>query len=608
MPLSRREACLALAAGAAAAQDTPPRPNIVWITSEDNGPFLGCFGDSYARTPHLDRLASQGTLYENAFAAFPVCAPSRCTLITGVWANSAGTAHMRSMVPLSPTIRMFPELLRKAGYYCTNNVKQDYNTTTPDTVWDESSNKATYRKRAPNQPFFHVINFTSTHESSMFQQRPLQHDPAEAPHRPYHPDNAVFRRDWAQYADNVSRMDAQVGEVLAQLEADGLVESTIVFYFSDHGGVLPRSKRFVYDSGIHVPLIIRIPERYRQWAPTRPGGRTDRLVSFVDFAPSVLSLAGVPVPDYMQGQAFLGPQAKAQPRDFVFAVRDRMGPCPDLVRAVRDKRFKYIHNYFPGLPAFQYDSYSMGIPSWANIWALHREGKLTDPAERRLFEPKPAEELYDTRKDPHEVNNLAGKPEYRRELQRLRAACDAWLREIRDVSFIPEVEMHRLSAGSTPYDFARDARRYPVAEVTSLARTAAAGVASNLPVFMKHLNGPDTVLQYWAVQGCRVLGSKAEPARAALAKVMQSSPAAASRIAAAEVLCRLGVDRAAALAVLQGFLSHEEPWTRVQAAVTLGWLGPLARPALAALEKAATDKENYPKLSAQNALLYVKGL
>jgi arylsulfatase A-like enzyme len=600
--LSRRQFC-GVAASVSGALAAGSRPNILWITSEDNGPFLGCFGDKYARTPNLDRLAAQGTAYDNAYTAFPVCAPTRSTLIMGVWANSAGTGHMRSMVPLSPRIRMFPELLRKAGYYCTNNYKEDYNTETPAGVWDESSRKATYRNRTSNQPFFHVVNFGTTHESSMFKPRELVHDPKLAPHWPYHPDNEVFRRDWAQYADNLSRMDEEAGKVLVQLDADGLAEDTIVFYFSDHGGIFPRSKRFLYDSGIRVPLIVRVPEKFRHLAPTAPGGRTDRLVSFVDFAPTILSLTDVSIPGYMQGEPFLGKQA-TKPREYICSARDRMGPCPDLSRAVRDKRYKYIRNYLPHLPAFQYDSYAMGIPSWANIWKLRQEGRL-DPVQNKMFEPKPAEELYDTHKDPHELENLARRPDLQDTLAKMRSTCDTWLRDIRDASFAPELEMHRLSEGTTPYDFARDPERYALEEILRLASTASAAKATNLPLFIKHLGGDNTLLQYWAAVGCRVLDKRAEAARDALANAMKKSPSASVRMAAAEVLCRLGSCEEP-LSVLRRYLASGESWTRMHAAVTLGWLGERARPAVPALEKAASDKENYPKLAAQNALLNLK--
>lgn len=597
MSFTRRRFC-AVAGALGATASAPNRPNILWITSEDNGPFLGCYGDAFADTPNLDRMAAQGTVYENAFTAFPVCAPTRSTLIMGVWANSAGTGHMRSRVALSPAIRLFPSLLREAGYYCTNNYKEDYNTPTPAGVWDESSRKATYRNRRPGQPFFHVVNHGTTHESSMFKPRELVHDPRRAVIPPYHPDNEVFRRDRARYYDNITQLDRQVGKLLADLEADGLAEDTIVFYFSDHGGIFPRGKRFVYDSGTRVPLIVHFPKKYRHLAPTEPGRRTNRLVSFVDFAPTILSLAGARIPDYMQGRAFLGSQA-GPPREYVCSARDRMGPCPDLSRAVRDRRFRYIRNYMPHLPAFQYDSFAMGIPCWANLWQLYREGRL-NALERRIFEPKPPEELYDIHEDPHEIHNLAERAEFREVLENMRSRCDTWLKEIRDVSFIPELEMHRLSRGTTAYDFARDDRRYPFERVLRLAG------ATRLEELAPHLGDANTVMQYWAVMGCRRLDRGAAPVKKELAAAMRQSPSPSVKMAAAELLCRLGDEREP-LALLEGYLASEEPWTRMHAAVTLGWLGARARAAVPALRKAAGDRENYPKLAAQNALLYIGG-
>ena len=437
----------------------------------------------------------------------------------------------------------------------------------------------------------------------MFKARELVHDPKLANRLPYHPDNEVFHRDWAHYYDNVSRMDEQAGKILQDLEADGLAEDTIVFYFSDHGGVLPRSKRFVYDSGTRVPMIMRFPEKFRHLTTVAAGGRTDRLVSFVDIAPSMLSLIGVPIPRYMQGSAFLG-AAAGKPREYIFNARDRMGPCPDLIRSVRDKRFRYIRNYLPHLPAFQYDPYAMDIPSWANIWKLHREGRL-DATQRRMFEPKPQEELYDTLKDPHQLNNLAGQPQFQEVLVRMRSKCETWILEIRDTGFIPELDMHRLSTGSSPYALAHDRERYPLERILGLIQTASAVDPKKLPVLIKHLNDPNTIAQYWAVIGCRLLDDRAKPAEAALAAAMKGSLSPSVRMAAAEVLCRLGNSREP-LEVLQAYLDNEEPWTRFHAAVTLGWLGERARPAIDALRKAAGDKENYPQKAAQNALLYIQ--
>jgi arylsulfatase A-like enzyme len=268
------------------------RPNILWITSEDNGPFLGAYGDSRADTPNLDRLAERGTVYENAFATTPVCAPSRFTLITGLYANAAGTEHMRSSYPIPETIRFFPEYLREVGYHTTNNRKKDYNTVDRPQAWVESSETASYRTRNPGQPFFHVRNFTVTHESSLHDPiDTLTHDPEAMRIPPYHPPTEAIKTDWAHYYDQVTKLDAMVGEVLDDLEAAGEAENTVVFYFSDHGGVLGRSKRFMFESGLHVPLIVYVPPKYRDLAPDV--ARTDRLVSFVDFPKTVLSLAGI---------------------------------------------------------------------------------------------------------------------------------------------------------------------------------------------------------------------------------------------------------------------------------------------------------------------------
>ena len=281
---------------AARAEDVPDRrPNILWITCEDISPNLGCYGDNYAVTPNLDRLAAQGVRYTAAFAPIGVCAPSRSTLITGIFAPALGSHHMRCQATLPADVKCFPQYLRQAGYYCTNNVKTDYNFSHDKATWDESSAKAHWRKRGKDQPFFAVFNFVTSHESQIrmaeaaYQKRTAdftpqeRHDPARAPIPPYHPDTPEVRKDWARYADMITYMDKQAGDVLGALVADGLEEETIVFYFSDHGAGMPRSKRWLYDSSTRVPLIVRFPRRYAALAPGGPGTTTDRLVSFVDF-------------------------------------------------------------------------------------------------------------------------------------------------------------------------------------------------------------------------------------------------------------------------------------------------------------------------------------
>jgi N-sulfoglucosamine sulfohydrolase len=389
------------------------QPNIVWIVSEDNGPFLGCYGDNLATTPTLDKLASEGILYENAFANAPVCAPARSTIITGMYPPSMGTQNMRSTYPIPESIRFFPQYLREAGYYCTNNSKQDYNMPKPDGVWDESSRTAHYKNRAEGQPFFAIFNFTKSHESSIHKSvanDSLRHDPAKMNLPPYHPDTPEMRHDWAQYYDKIEDMDGLVAGVLSELEDAGVAENTIVAYYSDHGGVIARSKRFVYESGTHVPMIWRFPEKYQHLAPGIPGERTDRLVSFIDLAPSILSLAGVEIPEYMQGKAFLGEQ-QAPPRDYVHLFRGRMDERIDKVRAVRNKKFRYIKNYMPHRIYGQYIEYLWRAPSCRSWEEAYLAGNCNE-AQSAFWEEKPAEELYDVAADPWEVNNLAADPAY----------------------------------------------------------------------------------------------------------------------------------------------------------------------------------------------------
>ncbi len=319
------------------------KPNILWITSEDNSPLLGCYGDTFATTPNLDKLAAESIVYDNAFANISVCAPARFTILTGMYACSVGTHNMRSRYPLPDFVKPYPHYLREAGYYCTNPGKTDYNYETDDkSHWDEGS----YHDRRQGQPFFHVTNIKKSHESSIHEQKLTRHDAQKVTLPPYHPDTPQIRQNWAQYYDSVEDMDKELGKILHELEKDRLAENTIVFYFADHGGVLCRSKRFLYDSGTRVPMMIRFPKKYRHLAPGEPGSRNDRLVSFVDLAPTLLSLAGINIPEHMQGEAFLGDGQKG-PRSYVYLFRDRMDERYDMMRAVRDKKYKYIRNYYP---------------------------------------------------------------------------------------------------------------------------------------------------------------------------------------------------------------------------------------------------------------------
>jgi N-sulfoglucosamine sulfohydrolase len=419
------------------------RPNIVWIVGEDLGPELGCYGDRTAMTPNIDRLAREGARFTRAFTHAPVCAPSRSGLITGQYPTTTGAHHMRSELIDPP--RTFTSYLRDAGYFVAWPGKTDFNFKVPKEAFDTT---ADWRTNIPRQPFFAYINFTVSHESQIRAGKAQREkntarltpgefrDPAKMQLPPYHPDTPETRRDLANYYDVATAVDYLVGDVLATLETNGLSSNTVVVFFGDHGRGLPRSKRWVYDSGIHVPLIVRWPGQIQ------PGTVREELVGFVDFAPTMLAIAGAPVPKDFQGQVFLGPKT-APERKYVFASRDRMDEAPDRIRAVRSKQFKYIRNFRPELPYAQRIDYMEEMPTM-QVWRrLNHEGKLNE-TQRLFFRlTKPPEELYNVEADPHEVNNLAGQAKYEPVLKEMRAALDDWMRQTRDMGGLSEAEMIR---------------------------------------------------------------------------------------------------------------------------------------------------------------------
>jgi arylsulfatase A-like enzyme len=427
------------------------RPNIIWVSFEDTNPFYGCYGDPVARTPNLDRLAAEGCLWTNAFSTAGVCAPARSAVITGMYPTSIGTHHMRTThqnraTPEMPTpysavvphyVKCFTEYLRAAGYYCTNNEKTDYQFDPPVTAWDELGGSAHWRNRPdPETPFFAVFNPTRTHESGMWEENSVEptFDPESIPLPPYFPDTPKVRTAMAKMYTHIERSDRELGELLAQLEEDGLADNTVVMHWSDHGP-LPRGKRWPYDSGIRIPMIVRWP------GGLEPGKVTDTLVSTVDLGPTVLSLAGVHVPTHMQGLAFLGEQT-APAREYVFAGRDRHDEAYDMVRAARDKRFKYMRNFRPDLPYLLWIPYRNRHPILQEMWRLHAAGEL-EGAQDIMFRPRPAEELYDTQADPFEIKNLAGDQAYSGDLARMRSALDEWRADVGDMGETPEAEMVR---------------------------------------------------------------------------------------------------------------------------------------------------------------------
>lgn len=431
-------------------------PNILWLSAEDLSPRLGAYGDPVARTPRLDALAEEGVLFTHAFTTAGVCAPSRSSIITGMYQNGIGTQHMRTthQAPGLPTpyhavpppyVKGFPEYLRAAGYFATNNSKTDYQIGNPSTIWDLSSGDAHWRDRPdPEQPFFAVFNFGVTHESQLFgEDEDTTTDPAAVEVPPYYPDTPDVRQEIARHYDNIARLDEQVGEVLDQLAADGLADETIVVFWGDHGDGFPRAKRWLYDSGIRVPLIVRVPEAYRpQAGNVEPGSATDELVSLMDLGPTVLSLAGVAIPQHMDGRAVLGAQAAPEP-EYIFGARDRIDSVYDMVRSARGERAHYIRNGYPDQPYVQLVPYRNRTDIMQELLRLHAADKLNGAEALWMRDRRPPEELYDTEADPHEVNNLVDDPAYRDELQRMRRAVDEWMRAIGDFAGVPEATMVR---------------------------------------------------------------------------------------------------------------------------------------------------------------------
>ena len=434
--------------------------NIVWISVEDMSPWLACYGDDTAPTPNIDRLAREGVRYTNAHANTPVCAPARSTLITGMYATSIGSMHMRTGNPSGAAlerdpnaydgipnyeavppagVRCFTEYLREAGWHCTNRSKQDYQFKAPVTAWDASGGKAHWRQRDGDQPFFAVFNITGTHESGTFpNRRPPKTvvDPADVEVPPYFPDTPLVRSDIARTYDNIVAMDGRVGSIINQLEQDGLLEDTIVVFFSDHGVGLPRGKRSIYASGTHVPLIIRWPDGHGA------GTVDDRPVAFVDFAPTMLSLAGLPVPGHLEGHVFAGADAD-KPKPHVFINADRMDSVTDRTRAVTDGRYRYVRNGMTDRPRLYPVAYAENIPMMADIHALRASGESTEAQWQVVSPTKPAEELYDRSGDPHEVVNRIDDPELASVRAELSAALDAWIERTGDLGMMPEAAMVR---------------------------------------------------------------------------------------------------------------------------------------------------------------------
>ncbi len=457
------------------------RPNVLWLVAEDISSYLPPFGDSTVKTPNLSRLAEEGVRYTNVFDVSGVCAPSRAAIITGMYPSSIGAHQMRTLtqVPAAKAVglidyecvppsgvKMVSELLRSKGYYCSNNSKEDYQFQPSKMGWDDSSGYAHWRNRTKGQPFFAVLNFDVTHESQIWNPVYQKYDQPSFPPRrgekavpnnlgktvpkplfvpedlkvdvpPYLPNTAVVQKDFRRLYSNIVEMDKHVGVVLKQLERDGLLDETIIVWYSDNGGPLPRGKRLLYDSGIKIPMIIRFPRKLN-------AGRQDqRLISFVDFRPTLLSMVGIEPPKVMQGQAFEGKFRSTEPRKYVHAAADRFDECHDMIRAVRDSRFKYLRNFYPERPYYLPISYREQMSSMKELLRLRDSKELNESQMQWFRTQKPKEELFDTVKDPFELQNLADDPAYTKKLTELRTECELWMGKIDDKGFVPEEQLIR---------------------------------------------------------------------------------------------------------------------------------------------------------------------
>ena len=521
------------------------RPNFVWLISEDNSThYMKLFDPHGAETPRIAELAQHGLIFEHAFSNSPVCSVARTTLMTGCLGPRIGTQfHRRSvMAPMPAGLDMFPVYLRQAGYYTTNRQKTDYNAKPRAKVWDKSSRQATWRTRSPGQSFFHMQSFGTTHESSLHfkdMTQPTVHDPESVFVAPYHPDTPTFRYTNARYRDQMQKVDRQIGEVVDQLAEDGLLEDTFIFYFGDHGGVLPRGKGYAYESGLHVPLVVRVPEKWRSlMGDAQIPSRQSAFVSFIDFGPTLLHLAGLDVPAALDGKPFLGDGIRLDDsRDEAFGYADRFDEKFDLVRTLRKGRFEYVRNYQP----FNFDglqnNYRYRMLAFAEWRQLFQAGKL-NPIQRQFFEARPAEMLFDIETDPHETRNLAGDPQYSTVLKDMRDRLSQRVKSMPDLSLYPESHLVD-EAFENPVAFGQR-HRTEIAQLVDIADLSLQDFAKAKSELESALRSDDRWHRYWALIACSSHGKAAESFLPIATELAAHDEENLVRLRAAEFLALVG--------------------------------------------------------------------
>ncbi len=501
-------------------QDKSAKPNIVWLVSEDNSKhYLKLYDEGGVSMPNVEALAEKGIVFNNAFSNAPVCSVARSTIIAGCYAPRVGTQYHRRMqfAPMPEGLKMFPEYLREAGYYTSNNAKEDYNFIKSDSVWNESSKKASYKNRKEGQPFFHVQNFHSTHEGQLhFSEAQMDSITTKTPTEniavfPYHPDTPTYQFTNAYYRDLHQKVDAEIGDFINQMEEDGLMENTIIFYYGDHGGVLPRSKGYIYESGLHVPMVVYVPEKWKHLAPVETGTRTDAFVQFIDLAPTVLNLAGVAIPEQIDGKPFLGKKVTAEllaQRNTAFGYADRFDEKYDLVRSIRKGKYKYMRNYQPFNVDALYNFYRYKMLAYKEWEELFKNGKL-NAAQKQFFEPRTAEALYDLENDPHEINNLAADFSKQSILEELRSDVQHQVKSMPDLSFYPEP--YFINAGlSNPVGFGQQ-NKGEISELIDIADLSLNPFEESKEKISEALKSNNPWKRYWALVACSSFGKKATP-------------------------------------------------------------------------------------------------
>lgn len=523
------------------------RPNIVWIVSEDNSAeWLRLYNPEHgAPMPNVESLAKQGLVFNHAFSCGVVCSVARSTIISGCYAPRTGTQYHRRQqpVPMPSGLKMFPYYLREAGYYTTNCSKEDYNFNNADKVgvWDKSSKKATYRNRKSGQPFFHVQNYFDTHESRLhFPEKNISKPTKTSQDTlrlfPYHPDTATFRYTHARYLDRHIELDKQIGKFLKRLEDDGVMDDTFIFYYGDHGGVLPRGKGYAYDNGQHVPLVVYVPKNFRHMAPALSGSRIDGFVEFVDLSATVLKLAGAELPDGLDGEPFLGEGIsldELNQRDTAFGYADRFDEKYDLVRTLRKGRFHYVRSYQP----FNYDGlhnfYRYKMAAYRQWRNLYHQGALNEN-QKAFFEPRSPEGLYDLTKDPHQLHNLAGEPAYAAKLSEMRGLMQQRVKSMPDLSFIPE-PIFLSEGGNNPTRYGQD-KKEEIARLTDIADLTLVPFPAAKQGIQNALESDSPNERYWGLIACSTFGTQAASFYEKAAEIAASDKNHLVRTRAAEFL------------------------------------------------------------------------